>query len=138
MSTFVNQPIAITPIVASSIPPSQRMKTSREFLKVILCKYPDVVHDPVYNAALRNFNADLGAVAREQKRYSNLLTGGGGNTTGGRRASSSKTNTVDGDSKKGSSNTIQVPSTKRRHSTSAQSTSSGKKKRVRKDGTKRR
>ncbi len=133
MSTAANQPIAITPIVASSIPPSQRMKTTREFLKVILCKYPDVVYDPVYNAALRNFNVDLGAVARERERYSNLMSGGG-STTGGRRGSSSKTNTGDGDStKKGSGNNMQGASSKRKHSSSAQSSSSGKKKRARKN-----
>lgn len=68
------EPVVIAPVVATAIPPSQRMKATREFLKVILLKYPDIVNDPVYNAALRNFNVDLGAVARERERYSNILS----------------------------------------------------------------
>ncbi len=68
------EPIQITPVVATTIPPSNRIKKSRDFFKDLLLKYPDIVHDPVYNAALRNFNVDLGYVARERERYSNLLS----------------------------------------------------------------
>lgn len=72
------EPLVVAPAIATSIPPSQRMKTTREFMKVLLLKYPDIVYDPVYNAALRNFNVDLGAVERERERYSNILNAAAG------------------------------------------------------------
>lgn len=95
----------------------------------MLHKYPDIVYDPVYNAALRNFNVDLGAVARERERYHNTFLQqnigsiGGSSGNARRGSSSSKAN---GDVGKSSS---QGPSKRRQ---SSQSGSSQKKKRVKK------
>lgn len=118
-SIATEEPITINPIIATAIPPSQRIKATREFLKVILLKYPDLVNDPVYNAALRNFNVDLGAVARERERYSNFLSNVG--------VKGSPTSLKMNNGKSGGN---QASSSKKRQSSSGQV--SGKKKRSRK------
>mmetsp|Transcript_23208 Transcript_23208/g.26423 ORF Transcript_23208/g.26423 Transcript_23208/m.26423 type:complete len:744 (-) Transcript_23208:153-2384(-) len=146
LSSTIHENHTKTPM-ASSIPPSQRMKTTREFFKTLVNKFPDIVFDPVYNAALRNFNVDLGCIERERQKYMNSMSGGAvgsagsgnavsiaggtiGNTTnsggsvggGGGRKSSSPLRRGGGSSTHGSSS-------KRRSSSTNQGTSSGKKRR---------
>lgn len=51
--------------------PVQQTKATKEFLKTLLYKYPEIVHDPVYAACLRNFNIDISQVVKAQLKSAN-------------------------------------------------------------------
>ena len=71
---------------------NQRIKATREFFKAMLEKYPDIGQDPVYVAAMRNFNVDWGAAGRGSRGQSGnrkKVNSSGGGTSGKKRRSSS-------------------------------------------------
>jgi hypothetical protein len=45
---------------------SEKSKNPREVFKQLLLDYPEIAHDPIYAAALRNVHIDVGAVDRER------------------------------------------------------------------------
>lgn len=48
-------------------------KNSRELLKQILLRYPEITNDPIYVAALRNVHVDVAAVERERLKQQRML-----------------------------------------------------------------
>ena len=69
---------------------NQRIKATREFFKAMMEKYPEIGHDPVYVAAMRNFNVDWGASGRGSRGQSGSrkrVTSSGGGTSGKKRRS---------------------------------------------------
>uniref|UniRef100_A0A7S4V8V7 Uncharacterized protein n=3 Tax=Ditylum brightwellii TaxID=49249 RepID=A0A7S4V8V7_9STRA len=49
-------------------------RSVREVLKSLLFSYPEIIYDPVYAAALRSLNVDVGAVDRERERGCGTLS----------------------------------------------------------------
>lgn len=58
---------APTPAPAPTKPPPPKPKTAKEVLRRILRKYPEIIDDPVYVAALRNVGLDVPSLQEMQQ-----------------------------------------------------------------------